>query len=76
MGLPEEEENVFDKLREKEIISEKVYQKLKEMKRFRNVLIHHHKKIENSKVYFNARNNSSDFREFKKEILSFLKKKS
>ena len=74
MGLPDEEESVFEKLMEKEVISEETFEKLKEMKKFRNVLIHRYKQINNSLVFKNAKENREDFLDFKKEILSFLKK--
>lgn len=73
IGLPDEEENVFDKLKEKGIISEEMYDKLRGMKKFRNVLIHRYKTINNYIVYENATENRSDFTEFKQEILSFLR---
>src|SRR3989344_3421485 len=74
MGLPDEEESVFEKLMEKEVISEETFEKLKEMKKFRNVLIHRYKQINNSLVFKNAIENREDFIDLKKEILSFLKK--
>lgn len=73
LGLPEEEDTVFEKIKDKEIISEEMYGKLKEMKKFRNILIHRYKTIDNSIVYHHAAEERSDFTEFKKEILSFLK---
>lgn len=75
MGLPEEEEVVFDRLYENEVISEELYENLKEMKKFRNVLIHRYRTIDNNKVYVNATKRRPDFEDFKKEILAFLKEK-
>lgn len=73
LGLPEEEETVFEKIKDKGIISEEMYEKLKEMKKFRNVLIHRYKKIDNAMVYHHAAEERDDFSDFKKEIISFLK---
>ena len=73
LGLPEEEETVFEKIKDKDIISEEMYEKLKEMKRFRNILTHRYRTIDNSIVYHHAAEERDDFTEFKKEILSFLK---
>ena len=75
LGLPEKEESVFEKLEEKRIISEELFEKLREMKMFRNVLIHPYKQINNSLVYKNAVEKRQDFMDFKKEIISFLKKR-
>src|SRR3989338_8776703 len=51
LGLPEREETVFEKIKDKKIISEEMHEKLKEMKKFRNILIHRYKTIDNSIVY-------------------------
>ena len=75
LGLPTEEENVFDKLFENKIISKQMHFKLKEMKRFRNILIHNYAKIDDSLVYDNVIKNNKDFLDFKTEILTFLKKR-
>ena len=75
LGLPDEEESVFEKLRDEDIVSEETFQKLRAMKKFRNVLIHRYKQINNSLVFRNAVDNKNDFIVFKKEVLSFLKKK-
>ncbi len=75
LGLPTEEENVFDKLFENKIISKQMHFKLKEMKRFRNILIHNYAKIDDSLVYDNVIKNNKDFLDFKTEIITFLKKR-
>ena len=69
LGLPDEEENLFDKLQNAEVISEEMSNKLKEMKKFRNVLIHRYTKLDNALIFHNAKENSQDFLDFKKEIL-------
>lgn len=73
LGIPDEEEHVFEKLASNNIISEKMATRLKGMKGFRNVLIHKYADIKNEQVFDNATNNLHDFVEFKKEILGFLK---
>ena len=40
LGLPTEEESVFEKLEQSKVISPALKRKLIEMKKFRNVLIH------------------------------------
>ena len=74
LGLPDEEESLFEKLHHKGIISEEMMLTLKDMKKFRNVLIHHYANIDDALVYQHAQENQQNFAEFKKEILSFLKK--
>ncbi|MBI3031963.1 DUF86 domain-containing protein [Candidatus Woesearchaeota archaeon] len=73
LGLPSDEDNMFKTLYEKKIISEEMALKLKNMKAFRNVLIHHYTKIEDQRVYDNIMENRKDFLEFKNEIKEYLK---
>ena len=74
LGVPSEEENIFDKLEEAKIISSSLSKKLKDMKKFRNVLIHKYTDIVDKLVYEHATKQQTDFLQFKKEIISFLKK--
>ncbi len=76
LGPPAEEETIFGKLRERGVISEKAANKLKVMKKFRNVLVHHYGAIDDKIVYRNLKTKLKDFYLFKKEILSFLKRHS
>jgi len=71
--LPNEEDNVFEKLAENNIISEDMAEKLVQMKSFRNILLHRYGEINNKLAYENISTNNKDFLEFKKEILEFLK---
>lgn len=73
LGLPTEEEAIFDKLSEHNVVSEEMAVKLKGMKGFRNVLVHHYVKIKDGIVYANATDNLQDFVDFKAEILEFLR---
>ena len=73
LGLPDDEENLFDKMYEKRAISQEMMIRLREMKKFRNVLIHHYTNINDALVYAHAKENQKDFMEFKKEVISFLK---
>lgn len=75
LGLPDEEETLFDKLAEQGALSEEMSLTLKEMKKFRNVLIHHYAKIDDVLVYRHAQEDRDDFNNFKKEIISFLREK-
>jgi len=73
LGLPEEEENVFEILAKNKVISKSMSNKLKRMKRFRNILIHRYGQIDDRLVYENINKNKKDFIAFKKEILEFVK---
>ena len=74
LGLPSEENGIFEKLLRKKIISSKMAETLEEMKGFRNILIHEYAKIDDEIVFETAANHTGDFVHFQKEILKFLKK--
>jgi len=72
LGVPKDEENIFEKLQGQF----KNIEKYKEMKRFRNVLVHQYEGIDNEIVYHNATYNLKDFKKFIDEVKSILKEKS
>ncbi len=72
LGLPSDEEDVFKKLLEKNIISKKIADILSEMKGFRNILVHKYGEVDNEKVFDNL-SKLNDFENFKEEIIKFLK---
>ena len=74
LGLPTEEESVFEKLEQSKVISPALKRKLIEMKKFRNVLIHKYTDIIDRLVYGHATKEKNDFINFKKEIIAYLKK--
>jgi|SRR3989344_6140936 len=75
LGLPNDEDTIFDKLKRENIISERMMNILKSMKRFRNVLIHKYVDIDDEMVFNNVKNNLHDFKMFKRELSDYLKKK-
>ena len=72
LGLPAEEEDVFEKLRQKEIISKRMERKLKAMRGFRNILVHRYSGIDDKLVFENLKK-ASDFKDFREEIGRFLR---
>ncbi len=72
LGVPSDEDVLFEKLREKKIISKEIFTIIKEMKGFRNILVHKYGEVEDEKVFENL-DNLEDFEKFKQEILKFLK---
>jgi uncharacterized protein YutE (UPF0331/DUF86 family) len=73
LGAPSDEDELFDKLTQKNIISKDIAIILKEMKGFRNVLVHKYGKVDDEQVFENLEK-LDDFEKFKKEILRFLGK--
>jgi len=74
-GIPSDEDEVFDKLHSKKVISSEIKLILKEMKGFRNILVHKYGIVDNEKVFEIFSDRLTDFEKFKEEILKFLKKK-
>ena len=72
LGLPSEEDDLFEKLAQAEIISSSIKETLNRMKAFRNILVHEYGRIDDRLVYEVLKNNLNDFKEFKKEILQTI----
>lgn len=75
LGLPSNEENIFDILIENGILTHEFGEKLKDLKGFRNVLIHRYGHVNDEMVYHNVSNYSDDFYKFETSIISYLEKK-
>lgn len=72
LGLPSGEEDLFEKLERKKVISGRMKEKLKLMRGFRNVLVHRYGEVDDELVFENLKS-IEDFKDFSKEITSFLK---
>ncbi len=73
LGLPSEENDLFDKMQKRKIISKKMGSLLKEMRAFRNILIHEYASVDDELIYEKAKTRLDDFKAFKKEVLTALK---
>lgn len=71
LGMPQDEESIYEKLKPYLKKSETY----KEMKGFRNVIVHRYVKINNKLVYNNVADNIDDFYYFIKEVKTILLKK-
>ena len=74
LGLPAEEDDIFEKIERAGLISEPLKQTLKEMKGFRNILVHEYSEIDDKIVFQAVKTRLGDFDAFKREILKALKK--
>lgn len=72
---PEEQRDVFRVLHDRKVISEKLYTQLMGASGFRNVLIHEYEKIDKGRVYEYLQGNIDQFKEFKRQVLRFCRKK-
>lgn len=73
-GLPANEENIFDILIGKKVLSKELGEKLKDMKGFRNILIHRYAHVDDEIVYQNLSSYLDDFYEFENSIESYIQK--
>ena len=73
LGLPGEEEDLFDKLTQRGAISPSMADTLRRMKGLRNLLIHEYGRINDKIVFETISQRFGDFESFKREILAFLR---
>ena len=71
LGAPSDEGSVFDKLVEAEIFDAEFGSKLRNMKSFRNVLVHRYGEI-NDKEVFEKLDELEDFKKFRKRVIEYL----
>jgi uncharacterized protein YutE (UPF0331/DUF86 family) len=61
LGLPEDDETTIDHLERDNILSEEVVNKIRDIKRFRNILIHRYGDIDDNKAYDSIKEGLQDF---------------
>lgn len=74
LGLPKEYSDVFRILKNNQVISEDIQNRLILMTRFRNRLVHIYWDIDDETIFKYLQENLEDFYDYKKEISSFLNK--
>jgi uncharacterized protein YutE (UPF0331/DUF86 family) len=72
LGLPSEENDLFTKLEKKGLLSYQMAEVVRQMRGFRNILIHEYAAIDDELVYTYVNSRLEDFERFKKEILTVL----
>jgi len=72
LGSPEDYADVVRLMKGKGVIEETLAQRLIQMVKFRNMLVHVYWKIENDKVYQYLTENLEDFESFKRAIRAYL----
>ena len=73
LGVPADEADLFDTLARSGVISVGLGGTLKDMKGFRNILVHEYAEIDDAVVYKAIRDRLGDFEAFKREVLVFLR---
>jgi uncharacterized protein YutE (UPF0331/DUF86 family) len=74
LGLPSDENDLFNRLQAKKFIPKQMAQTLREMKSFRNILIHDYAVIDDELVFSYTKTRLDDFDQFKKRILAAILK--
>lgn len=72
---PEDNQDIFSALYDGKAISRSLVEKLSGIANFRNILVHDYDKIDREIVFQKLKENSDDFKKFKKEVLGYLNKK-
>ena len=75
IGLPPDEDDLLDRLGKKKIFSRNIVRKLKQMKSFRNILVHRYGTIDDELVFKVLMEQVGDFEEFKRQVTSNLNNK-
>ena len=73
LGLPGEENDLFEKLARRGVISEGMTEMLRRMKGMRNLLVHEYGRIDDELVFETVRDHLADFGTFRREVLDFFR---
>jgi uncharacterized protein YutE (UPF0331/DUF86 family) len=73
LGLPGDEDDFFDKLMTRGVVSGPMGDTLRRMKGLRNILVREYGRVNDALVFETVRTRLDDFAMFKREILTFLR---
>ena len=73
LGLPAEEQDLFRKLLKADVLSKGMGEKLREMRGFRNILVHEYAQVDDRLVYEAGKTRLGDLALFRREVLAYLK---
>lgn len=68
LGVPSDEEDIFDILERNKLLSKSTRSNLDGMKGFRNILVHRYGVVNDSMTYYFLKNKLEDFEKFEKEV--------
>jgi uncharacterized protein YutE (UPF0331/DUF86 family) len=72
IGIPSNRDEIISALEENEVISKELSEKIKQLKGFRNFLVHRYGRIQDDIAYEDIKKGFNDFKLFKNEIIKFL----
>jgi uncharacterized protein YutE (UPF0331/DUF86 family) len=73
LGVPGEENDLFEKLRDRRVISPEMADLLRRMKGMRNILVHEYGRVADELIFETVSQRLGDFDAFKREIVAFLR---
>jgi len=68
LGIPSDTDDIIENLRKAELIKDETAEKIKEIKAFRNVLVHKYGKIDDKRAYRDVKKGMKDIRGIVKEM--------
>lgn len=74
LGIPNDEVDVFEKLKQAGILSDGMLVCLKRMRGLRNILVHEYMDVDDRQVLEVMIHHLDDFERFKKEVLAYLER--
>ncbi len=72
LGLPAEEEDLFEKLERANLVTPEMTKLLRTMRGFRNILVHEYGGVDNAIVFQRATRGLRDFKAFRESVLQIL----
>ena len=72
LGIPEGDESIIDNLSRRKLFNDNMAEKLKQMKGFRNILVHRYGKINDELAFDVLKNNLDDFDTFLEIIENYV----
>jgi uncharacterized protein YutE (UPF0331/DUF86 family) len=73
LGLPGEENDLFEKLARRGVMSEGVTETPRRMKGMRNLLVYEYGRVDDELVFETVRDRLAEFGTFRREVLDFLR---
>jgi uncharacterized protein YutE (UPF0331/DUF86 family) len=73
LGLPADENDLFEKLNKNGIVSSSVTRLLRQMRGFRNILVHEYASVDDELVFKYGKTRLGDFDKIRKQILEVLR---
>jgi len=74
LGLPADENDLLEKLNKNGIVSSSVMRLLRQMRGFRNILVHEYASVDDELVFKYVKTRLGDFDKIRKQILDFLRR--